>query len=55
MAEAETNSGTPADRPNGDPATAADGSHHVAKKAGLAGVGLATLWLLGVLFRRRKQ
>jgi hypothetical protein len=44
MAQAET----PADPP-------AAGSHKVAKKAGVAGAGLAILWLLGVLFRRRRS
>lgn len=39
---------TPADTP-------AAGSPQVAKKAGIAGAALATLWLLGVLFRRRRR
>jgi hypothetical protein len=39
---------SPADPP-------AAGSRAVTKKAGLAGAALATLWLLGVLFRRRRS
>ena len=45
MAEAET----PADPP------ATSGSHQVAKKAGPAVAGLALLWLVGVLLRRRRS
>lgn len=56
MAEAET----PADPPDAAPSVpdrppVAAGSHPVAKKAGVAGAGLATLWLLGILFRRRRR
>ena len=43
---------TPADQPAEQ---AAPGSRAVKKKAGLAGAALATLWLLGVLFRRRRS
>jgi hypothetical protein len=50
MAEAET----PAD-PDAEPQTAASGSHQVAKKAGPAVAGLALLWLVGVLLRRRRH
>lgn len=47
MAESDTPADAPADPP-------AAGSRTVKKKAGVAGAGLATLWLLGVLFRRRR-